>query len=459
MKAVAHRLILVTTLLASSCSYALAESAFSVPPEVEFQGRVSASGASRGQPIYAGDEATISGSNLVPGQEVTIWDGDTELTSEPLKADAEGKFSFKLTVPQDAAPGQHYVIVNGENPKASTISRLKVSPKIEPFGADKFEVTASKLVRGLYQAAYSAKNDALFVAAAAGRPPAVESKLLRIDPETLAVDAEVTPAAAPAGGVFAVYGIGVDDTNDTVWVTNTRQNTVAVYKQSDLSLVKQFEPGTATHSRDVVIDEAAGRAYVSAARESEIVVIDTKTLEVANRIEIQSSKRGEAFGAASLALDRESGKLFTVSLTTSELAIIDTASGTVDKVVPVRGAMSAIGVAYDPKTKRAFVAAQGSDTLAIVDTASGETLHSVPVGAGALSVTFDAVSNLAYVSNRGAGTVAVVTPDGELVASLDGGTNPNHVITDGKGRVYAINKSRGEDDPNGDRIARIVPKD
>src|SRR5690606_30072675 len=142
---------------------------------------------------------------------------------------------------------------------------------------------------------------------------------------------------------------------------------------------------------------------------------------------------------------------------TPEVAIIDSASGTVDKVVPVEGVRGAIGVAYDGETGRIFVAAQGSDNLAIVDATTGETLHVVPVGAGSLNVAFEPAGRLAYVSNRGAGTVTVVDPDGAIVANLDNSPLPNHVATDGKGNVYAINKGRGDDEA-GDRISRINAK-
>ncbi|WP_425530588.1 YncE family protein, partial [Stenotrophomonas maltophilia] len=107
---------------------------------------------------------------------------------------------------------------------------------------------------------------------------------------------------------------------------------------------------------------------------------------------------------------------------------------------------------------RLYVASQGTDNLLIVDVAAGKVLHDVPVGAGALNVAFDDASGLAYVSNRGAGTVTVVNGDGKVVANLDGGTLPNHVRADGKGNVFAVNKSRGAEDPKGDRITRITPK-
>src|SRR5690606_26109911 len=192
----------------------------------------------------------------------------------------------------------------------------------------------------------------------------------------------------------------------------TRQNTVAVYKQSDLSLVKQFEPGAAQHARDVVVDEKGGKAYATASGSPEVVVFDAKALEPAGTIEIKSGKRGQNFSVGSLKFDAESGKLFTVSMSTDEVAIIDAAGGEVEKVFPLEGSRGAIGVAYDGKTKRIFVASQGSDNLLIVDAESGKTLHNVPVGAGALNVAFDPVNDLAYVSSRGAGTVTVVDPDG-----------------------------------------------
>ena len=113
-----------------------------------------------------------------------------------------------------------------------------------------------------------------------------------MDADTLEIEARMTPAAAPArvgrdgapadGGLYAVYGVGVDDVHDTVWVTQSRQNTVAVYRQSDLSLVRQFDPGTVNHARDVVVDPALNKAYASATFEPEVVVFDTARPEVAS---------------------------------------------------------------------------------------------------------------------------------------------------------------------------------
>jgi len=450
--------------LAMGCAIpAFAQSAF-VAPDNTYSGRVSVSATERGAPVVPGTAVTISGRDFKPGQEVVLKRGETLLNADgPFKADAEGQFSGSYTIPADAIPGLHPVIVTVTNPSFAEVIEVKVSPDIPVSGSDKFEMTSARVGHGLYQVAYSAASKALFVTSAVGRPPVAQSELFKLDPETLEILARTTPADAPKaddgrpGGVFAVYGVGVDDSRGTVWVTNTRQNTVAVYNQADLSLVKQFAPGTATHARDVVIDEKAGKVYVSATTTPNIVVIDAETLAVESMIEVPSSKRRTETSVGSLQLDTTTGKLVTVSLSSDEAAIIDTAKGEVEKVFALPGAAGAIGVGYDGTDNLVFVASQRSDNLLIVDAASGDVLHDVKVGAGPLNLEYEPKSGLVFVATRGSGTVGVIDKEGNLVANLDAGTYPNHLIAAEDGRIFMVNKSAGEDDPEGDRITRITP--
>lgn len=430
------------------------------PTSDGFIGEVSAAAPERA-PIHAGTTVTISGKGLTPGQQITLMRGTTVLNADgPLTVAQDGTFSLDVTVDQDAATGLHPIVVIGENPAAATVVDLKVSPRIPVSGQDKFAILSQPVTRGLYQVAYSPKSDALFVTAAVGRPPVKQSALAKVNPETLETIASTAPEAAPArpdgseAGVFAVYGIAVDDANGTVWVTNTRQDTVAVYRQDDLSLVKQFEPNAAPHPRDVVIDQDRGRAYVSTSFSPEILVFDTKTMEKLDPITVPSNIRGEEFGTMALDLDAKAGKLATVSLNTPEAAIVDLNSGAV-KVIPAPGAQGASGAAYDAQDGLIFIASQQTDNLLIIKEETGEILHDIEIGAGPLNVTFEPVSRLAFVANRGSGTITVVDTQGRIVANLDAGSFPNQLRADGKGNVYAVNKSRGENDEDGDRVWRI----
>lgn len=456
---IAARAAILAGTFAAGLSSALAQVAFDAPDNA-YAGQVRAQAARPGAPILPGSKVKIVGDKFRPGQEITLSRGLVPLV-DPLKADGEGKFEASFELPTDAAVGTHPLVLSTQAPYNAAIVELKVSPDIAISGAEKFDSQSAKLVRGLYQTAYSAKNDVLFVTSAVGRPPVKESALLKVDPKTLEIIAQVSPGEAPGrgdreGGLYAVYGVAVDDENGTVWVTNTRQDTVAVYKQDDLSLVKQFEPGAVPHSRDLVV--AGGKVYASPVFHPAIKVFDAKTVEAAGEIEIKSGKRGEEFSPASLEYDARSGKLFVISLSTAEVAIIDTVKDEVEKVIPVAGAKGTIGIAYDGETNRIFVAAQGSDNVAIVDAASGETIKNVLVGAGALNVAFEPVKRLAYVANRAAGTVTVLDIDGNIVANLENGPMPNHLHEDGKGSVFVVNKGRGEDEAS-DRIARLTLKD
>jgi YVTN family beta-propeller protein len=443
-----------------------AATAFDTPDD-SFKGRVS---VLETPVVIPGTSVKLGGQDFKPGQEIRLTYGGLPLGSEtPTIVGADGKFRTEFTVPVNAPTGQQPVVVNALKPAASVIQTVKVSPDIPVSGENRFTVTPEKVVPGLYQSAYSAKSNTIYVTSAVGRPPVSQSQLIKVDAKNLKIEKAVTPSAAPAdAGVFAVYGVAVDDVNGTVWVTNTRQNTVAVYRQSDLTLIKQFEPGLVPHARDVQVDGKTGKAYASAFGTTSVAVFDTKKLEFVKNIDIQTSIKPaggpngfgapKAFSPLSLKVDLANHKLYSVSMGTNEVAVINTQTDEVEKVFPVEGALSAMGVAVSAKANRLLVAAQGSDNLLIIDLATGKTLHDVKVGAGPLNVVVDSTRDWAYVSNRAAGTVTVVDMDGKIVANLPGGSFPNHVAEDGKGTVYLINKTRGSEDPEGDRVTRITPR-
>ena len=452
-----RRLRLATLALALSAAAGIAGAQVFSQPDPDFAGAVRATSPV----IKAGDTVEMSGQGFKPGQAVTLLRGESVLNASPWTADADGRVAGSVQIPADAAVGRHPVVVRVANPDAAAVIEVKVSKDVPLSGAERYDVAANKLVQGLYQVAYSEASNALFVTAAVGRPPVTQSELLKLDPETLEITARVTPgqiAGHTDGRVYAVYGIAVDDANGNVWVTNTRDDSVAVYRQSDLSLVKQFDTGVLPHGRDVVVDTKDNRVWASGFGGGKFVAFDATTLEVVQDLTVPSGVRGEEFGPMALTVDPVGGKLYSVGLSTGEVVVLDGATGAVDKMFRFPTINGGIGVAIDPVGRRLYVAAQGSDNLVIANADTGEVLHDVYVGAGAVYVAFDPHTKLAYVASRGAGTITAVDANGTIVANLDGGTFPNHVLPVGDGTVYAINKSRGAEDVDGDQIRRITPK-
>lgn len=468
--------LLIAGSLLAGANVAHAQAAFTTLDRTS-EARVNFSATERGKPIEAGSQVAVAGEGFQPNQKVALYYGTEALAGGALTANAEGKIEGTITVPANAVYGTHPIVVVAQGPYSARVAELKVSPTVPLSGQSNFTLTEAQAARGLYQSAFSAKNNAVFVTSSVGRPPVRDSELLKLNAETMAITARISPAAAPARpgpaaparpgapadtdtrpGLFAVYGVGVDDAHDTVWVTNTRQNTVGVYRQSNLELVKQFAPETVGHPRDVVVDQSVNKAFVSATGHPEVVVFNTANNEVAKTITIQSGVRGEEFSAASQSLDAANHKLYVVSLSTSEVAIINTQTDTVEKVLRVPGARGAIGVSNDPQTGRIFVAAQGSDNLVVLDGATGNVIADTPIGAGALNVAFDPVKRLAYVANRGAGTIAVTDVDGKIVANLGPAPQANHVSVGPNGTVFAVDKSAAARGEEGDTVLRIRPR-
>ena len=448
------------------------------------------------QPAYAfsslaqGASGTLTLSNLAKGATISaVTLPGATFAALPVAADATGTATVAYTIAANAGLGQKNLTVAQSGPQAATFaSTAKISPDSTIRGADRFTITSSKagdLWQGLYQSAFSAKQNALYVTAANSTKATETDKtegwdgyVYKLDPTTLAVEKQVRApfVAGDAGARFAPYGVGVDDVNGTVWVTNTRQNTVTVYDQ-DLNVLKTWASdatkpnatGYVSHARDVVADPAHGLVFVSSASEGSSGNGSIAVFEAGDKNgngtkyeklkDIAVLPRTD-FSPMSLTLDPKSGHLFSVSLTTQDALMVDPAkidatTATDDTAaytqitlpeLQLGGGRGASGVAYDAVTNRLFVASQNSDELLIAqlnaDHTKGTTVKEIGTGAGALNVTFDAVNRLVYVANFGGTTVSVLDVNGTTVATLPI-ASANHLSTDGKGTIYAVNKAAG----------------
>ncbi|MFJ3705190.1 MULTISPECIES: YncE family protein [Streptomyces] len=305
-------------------------------------------------------------------------------------------------------------------------------------------VTSVPLAPGLYQSAYSERNGVLWATASVGQPPApvTGSQLLRIDPGTLEVQAAYTPPTS--GTVEAVYGIDVDDEHDTLWVTNTRDNSVAVYSQSTgRHLVTRQN---VNHSREVVVDEKRDLVWASAFGDGALVAFDTRTFKEVRRVTVEGG------GPTGLTVDERTGTVYAADFTNDQ--IIEVAPGSrTPRLIPTGEGPLSIALSTDGRS--AYTADQTSGTLSVVDLRKGVVATSVRTGKGAKSVAVEACSGRVLVADRLAASVSVVDPrKGAVVESVTTDAYPNHVeVTDG-GTAYVLDKS-GSGPAGEDGITRI----
>ncbi len=278
-----------------------------------------------------------------------------------------------------------------------------------------------------------------------GRPPVTTSSLLKVDPDTLAIEKTITPPVTDAatGALEAVYGVAVDDEHNTVWVTNTRNNSVAVYSQRTGAHLATL-PNVA-HAREIVVDDERDTVWASAFGDGTLVAYDSKTFEEKRRITVEGA------GPAGLDVNEDTGTVYASDLNGDRIIEVSAKSDT-PRFVPAGD--GPISVALSANGRTAYTADQTAGTVSVVDLRSGAVTKTVATGAGALSVAADDRTGKVLVANRAAANVTVVDPrTGTVVETIATGANPNHVELEGR-TAYVVDKS-GAGAGGADRITRI----
>lgn len=295
-----------------------------------------------------------------------------------------------------------------------------------------YTVDSAQLARGLYQSAYSERNHVLWATRSVGRPPVTESALLKVDPKSLKVKASYAPPVTDAatGTVEAVYGIAVDDEHNTVWTTNTRNNTVSVFSQRTGEHLASLP--NVNHAREIVVDTKHDLAWASAYSDGSLVAFDTRTFKEKKRVTVEGS------GPTGLVVNERSGAVYAADLTNNRIIEVGRRA-TAPRLIPAGNGPMGVALSRDGRT--AYTADQTGGTVSVVDLRKAVVTKTVATGAGAKSVATDDRSGRIFVTNRGSGTTTVVDPrKGTVVADLPTGVNANQVVVR-RGTAYVLDKA------------------
>ncbi len=328
------------------------------------------------------------------------------------------------------------------------------------------QVTRQEVGPQLYEVAYSASDDVVYVASAGGfdtnaNPP----KILKLDPKTLAVKGEF-PLAAPA------FGLALDDEAHRLYVADTRGPSVLVVDTTSgqtlatVPLEKKI--------REIVLDKANHRLLLPGMDykgKSTLQVVDTDTLKLDKVVQ------GFGYGATGIALNEQAGKVYVSNLV-GQLYEVDAATLAITNKfeVPVD---QMLNVAFDSANGRVLAVDEGLDKLnekrvregfqytprskgnqvAIIDPSNGQVTASVESGKQPIALLVDAERSRAYVSNRASGDVTVLdAKTGKVLKTVSLPTHPNSLALDKKtGTVYVtIKNGRDVSQDQKESVARIA---
>ena len=319
--------------------------------------------------------------------------------------------------------------------------------------------SVANIIQGLpgqFQVGYSKKNHKLFVPTVGARG-GLASSLARVDADTLQTEAfaELPVKKNDKGqyGYTSAYGVTVDDVDGTVWVTNTTDNSVAVYDQQTLKLiwtnegVKEGDPNWIEHPRSVLVDHESGKAFVTG--RFFVSAIDLKTKQV-EKIQLEGAPDGGT-RYISMNLFLDGGKLYVPERTGGKLFVVDTKTFKVEKTIQTQGEDSTVevrpsDVAVDRSLGEIYVSSQGvkgvNSGISVYDLHTGEFKKFVKFGTQALALEHDEDSDLVYVTDFGTGKVAVF--DGradEVIGEVEmNGAAANDVTLLKDGSVLVLDK-------------------
>ena len=416
--------------------------------------------------VLDGTTGTVSTSSQVTSKPSKDKQGN-EVPAKTSEIQANSILKFKVTatagdnseVKQVTPETREFQGYPATATKTKAADNNATTPSTEAHRTVDANGSVANIIQGLpgqFQVGYSKKNHKLFVPTVGARG-GLASSLARVDADTLQTEAfaELPVKKNDKGqyGYTSAYGVTVDDVDGTVWVTNTIDNSVAVYDQQTLKLiwtnegVKKDDPNWIEHPRSVLVDHESGKAFVTG--RFFVSAIDLKTKQV-EKIQLEGAPDGGT-RYISMNLFLDGGKLYVPERTGGKLFVVDTKTFKVEKTIQTQGEDSTVevrpsDVAVDHSLNEIYVSSQGvkgvNSGISVYDLTTGEFKKFVKFGTQALALEHDEDRDLVYVTDFGTGKVAVF--DGradEVIGEVEmNGAAANDVTLLKDGSVLVVDK-------------------
>ena len=400
----------------------------------------------------AGSEVEFQATGLEPEKERITWVGTEHVNwlrkDQAIKAlaNVDGDVLIKgVQIPADAKTGDHiyFSYVNEATGKEYEVMLdATVTSNTEPINVDKYTGAKRTLLSPLFESAFDPSSKELFVTRVSSDKGSYT--IYKLDAKTLDVLAKNDIEED-----YAANGIAVDNKGQ-VWVTNSDNDTISVYRQSDLTHIKTFAVPNLREPESIVIDNKNDLAYVGG-KEGRIIVLDINQENPIGTIELDGFD-----DVASLSYDAQTNQLIATSGESTDpygspkpqVAKVDLAHGKKVDRYDVKGADTVLGAAYDPVSKNIFVAT-GASVLTVINSETGKVVTTIDTGAGTTDVRYNPKDKRVYAVNSDDNTLSVIDPaTNKSVAKLGVGKLPVHVSVASDGTIAVVNnadKNIGQD--------------
>ncbi|EHL98819.1 hypothetical protein HMPREF9946_03463 [Acetobacteraceae bacterium AT-5844] len=319
----------------------------------------------------------------------------------------------------------------------------------------------------LYEIVHSPKQNALFVASAGGfAPGAPPPRVFRLDPTTLAVQAEI---ALPVWG----FGLALDEEAGRLYVGHAVHASISIIDVASNAVLTTIQLAEMVEQPDgkkappyglrrLVLDASRGRLYLPGLgmKDGVLYVVDTR------RAALDRTVTGIGPAAMGIALPPSGDRIF-ISTLAGKLVTVDAEKLEVVRETEAGGAEQPLKLDWDPTNNRLLAVDQGlegirrmqqraspgfvsrnpGNRVVALEPETGRLLAEAPVPAGPVTLLADPKRGALYVACRGGGTLTTLALDSLAKRSeLPLPVHPNSFALDDAGNTLFVTvKAEGRD--------------
>ncbi|MBO0858681.1 MAG: PQQ-binding-like beta-propeller repeat protein [Chloracidobacterium sp.] len=193
-----------------------------------------------------------------------------------------------------------------------------------------------------------------------------------------------------------VHGIAIAASFKHGFTSNGRENKVSMFDPSTLKLIKKIDVGKGPDG--IYYDPRSKRVFTNNHGSHDITAIDAATGDVVGTVKVDADGEQAAIGS--------DGLIYVNCEDKAEVVVFDSKSLEVKHRFPIGVAKTPTGLAYDAKTKRLFIGCREQPKMVVMDADNGKVINSFPIGKGVDYAGFDPESKLIFFS-CGDGTLSI----------------------------------------------------
>jgi DNA-binding beta-propeller fold protein YncE len=215
--------------------------------------------------------------------------------------------------------------------------------------------------------------------------------------EVEVVDLDSQKPGGKIAGLERVHGIAIADGLNRGFISDGGANGVVIFDTRTRAELQRVKTGT--NPDGIVYDSFSKRVFAFNGRSQDATVIDAATGKVDGTISLG--------GKPEFPVSDGKGKLYVNIEDKSEIVKINSQTLQVEKRWPLAPCEEPSGLAIDVSNNRLFSVCSNKK-MAVVDGSTGKVITTVPIGEGPDAVVFDAAKDLIFSSNGQDGTVTII---------------------------------------------------